>query len=177
MSNFTRGFIQIYTGNGKGKTTAAIGLAVRAAGAGLKSYIIQFMKDFPYSESKSLIELNQWITIEKVGTDDFVFRKENPPQEEITKAKLALDTAKQKMLSGEYNLIILDEICVAIYFGLFTVEDVLTMLEFKPENVELILTGRYCPQVLIDRADLVTQMDEIKHYYQNGVLSRKGIDS
>ncbi|MCX6169006.1 MAG: cob(I)yrinic acid a,c-diamide adenosyltransferase [Ignavibacteriales bacterium] len=177
MNYFAHGYIQIYTGNGKGKTTAAIGLAVRAAGAGLKSYIIQFMKDFPYNESISLKKLSEWITIEKVGKDDYVFRKELPPQEEIDKAKLALQTAKEKMLSNNYNLIILDEICVAIYFGLFTADNVLAFLDSKPENVELILTGRYCPQVLIDRADLVTEMNEVKHYYQKGILSRKGIDS
>lgn len=177
MKKLTRGFIQIYTGNGKGKTTAAIGQAVRAAGAGLSTYIIQFMKDFPYNESNSLRQLSDWITIEKVGKDDYVFRKEAPPQEEIDKAKHALDTAKEKMLSGNYDLIILDEICVAIYFGLFTVEDVLPFLETKPQNVELILTGRYCPDVLIDRADLVTEMKEVKHYYQKGILSRKGIES
>lgn len=177
MKKLERGFIQVYTGNGKGKTTAAIGQAVRAAGAGLKSYIIQFMKDFPYNESNSLKILSEWITIEKVGKDDYVFRKELPPQEEINKAKLALEIAKQKMVSGDYNLIILDEICVAIYFGLFTVADVLPMLDAKPENVELILTGRFCPQVLIDRADQVTEMQEIKHYYQKGIISRKGIDS
>ncbi|MBA4405834.1 cob(I)yrinic acid a,c-diamide adenosyltransferase [bacterium] len=177
MKKLTRGFIQIYTGNGKGKTTAAIGQAVRAAGAGLSTYIIQFMKDFPYNESNSLRQLSDWITIEKVGKDDYVFKRETPPQEEIDKAKHALKTAKEKMLSGNYDLIILDEICVAIYFGLFTVEDVLPFLETKPQNVELILTGRYCPDVLIDRADLVTEMKEVKHYYQKGILSRNGIDS
>jgi cob(I)alamin adenosyltransferase len=176
MQQFKKGFIQIYTGNGKGKTTAAIGQAVRAAGAGLKSYIIQFMKDFPYNESTSLKLLSEWITFEKVGKDDYVFRKESPPQEEIDKAKIALESAKKKMLSGDYDLIILDEICVAIYFGLFTVEDVLPLFDAKPENVELILTGRYCPQVFIDRADLGTEMNELKHYYQKGILSRRGID-
>ncbi len=177
MKKLERGFTQIYTGNGKGKTTAAIGQAVRAAGAGLKTYIIQFMKDFPYNESNSLKQLSDWITLEKVGKDDYVFRKEPPPQEEIVNAKIALEIAKEKMLSGNYDLVILDEICVAIYFGLFTVEDVLLFLDAKPENVELILTGRYCPQVLIDRADLVTEMKEVKHYYQKGILSRAGIDS
>lgn len=177
MKKLNRGMIQIYTGNGKGKTTAAIGQAVRAAGAGLKSYIIQFMKDFPYNESNSLKLLSQWITIDKVGKDDYVFRKEPPPQEEIEKAKLALENVKEKMLNDNYDLIILDEICVAIYFGLFTVEDVLPLLDSKPEGVELILTGRYCPQVLIERADLVTEMKEVKHYYQKGILSRAGIDS
>lgn len=177
MNEFSNGFIQIYTGNGKGKTTAAIGQAVRAAGAGFKSYIIQFMKDFPYSELKSLQHLSNWITIEQVGKDDYVFRKELPPKEEIEKAKQALESAKQKMLGGEFNLIILDEVCVAIYFDLFTAEDVLLFLDAKPKNVELILTGRYCPKILIDRADLVTEMKEEKHYYQKGILSRRGIDS
>lgn len=177
MKKLDKGLIQIYTGNGKGKTTAAIGQAVRAAGAGLNSYIIQFMKDFPYNESNSLKQLSEWITIEKVGKDDYVFRKEPPPQDEIHKAKTALEIAKEKMISGNYSLVILDEICVAIYFGLFTVEDVLPFFDLKPENVELILTGRYCPQVFIDRADLVTEMKEVKHYYQKGILSRFGIDS
>ncbi|MFA7228831.1 MAG: cob(I)yrinic acid a,c-diamide adenosyltransferase [Melioribacteraceae bacterium] len=177
MKNLAKGYIQIYTGDGKGKSTAAIGQAVRAAGAGLKSYIIQFMKDYPYSESDSLKLLSRWITVEKVGSDDYVFRKGAPPESEIEKAINALKSAELKMLGGEYDLIILDEVCVAIYFGLFKVEDVIPLLDLKPANVELILTGRYCPEILIEKADLVTEMKEVKHYYQNGILSRKGIDS
>lgn len=177
MTKLDKGFVHIYTGNGKGKTTAAIGQAVRAAGAGLKSYIIQFMKEFPYNEINSLSYLKDWITIEQVGKDDFVLKCETPPKEEIEKAQNALLKAKEILMSGEYDLIILDEVCVAIYFGLFTADDVLPLLESKPENVELVLTGRYCPKVLIDRADLVTEMKEVKHYYQKGVLARKGIES
>jgi cob(I)alamin adenosyltransferase len=177
MDHLPIGLVQVYTGNGKGKTTAAIGQAVRAAGAGLKSYIIQFMKDFPYSESESLRLLDEWITVEKVGKDDYVFRKESPPPEEIEIAEAALRSAKSMMLSGRYDLIILDEVCVAIYFGLFTVEEILNFVKDKPAGVELILTGRYCPQPIIDMADLVTEMKEVKHYYQNGISSRKGIDS
>lgn len=173
----TKGFIQIYTGNGKGKTTAALGQAVRAAGAGFKSYILQFMKEFPYSELESLKNLSQWITIEQICKDDFVYRRENPPAEEIAKAKLALEKAKEKMHSGEYDIIILDEVCVAVYFGLLSINDVLPFLKEKPENLELILTGRYCPEKLINQADLVTEMKEIKHYYQKGILARKGIES
>lgn len=172
-----KGFIQIYTGNGKGKSTAALGQAVRAAGYGLKTYIIQFMKEYPYSELNSLKKLSEWITIEQVCNDDFVFKKVNPPQEEIDKANSALERAKEKMYSGDYDLIILDEVCVSIYFRLLKVEDVLSFMEYKPDNVELILTGRYAPQQLIDKADLVTEMKEIKHYYRNGILSRKGIES
>lgn len=172
-----RGFVQIYTGNGKGKTTAALGLALRAAGAGMRSYIIQFMKEYPYSEIEILKNLNHSIEIEPCGGDNFVYKKELPPSEELIKAAAGLQRAKEKMISGNYNLIILDEVCVAIYFKLFNTTEVLDFIKSKPADVELILTGRYCPQELIDAADLVTEMKEVKHYYQTGVLARKGIES
>ena len=171
------GFIQIYTGNGKGKTTAAIGQAVRAAGFGLKTYIVQFMKEFPYNELNSLKLLSNWITVEQFGGDEFVYKNEPPGKEEIEKARNGLASAKEKMLSKEYDIIILDEVCVAIYFGLLSVDDVLPLIEQKPEDVELILTGRYCPDELMGRADLITEMKEVKHYYQEGIRSRKGIES
>ncbi len=177
MIKLDKGFIQIYTGNGKGKTTAAIGQAVRAAGYGLKSYIVQFMKEFPYNEQNSLKHLSEWITIEQFAGDDFVYKKQPPGKKEIDKARRGLATAKAKMLSGKYDLIILDEVCVSIYFGLFSDEEILTFMKQKPENVELILTGRYCPDNLMDKADLVTEMKEIKHYYQEGINARKGIES
>ncbi len=177
MSKLDKGFIQIYTGNGKGKTTAAIGQAVRAAGFGLKSYIVQFMKEFPYNEQNSLKHLSEWITIEQFAGDDFVYKKRPPDKKEIDKARRGLASAKAKMLSGKYDLIILDEVCVSIYFGLFSDEEILTFMKQKPENVELILTGRYCPDNLMDKADLVTEMKEIKHYYQDGITARKGIES
>jgi cob(I)alamin adenosyltransferase len=177
MSKLDKGFIQIYTGNGKGKTTAAIGQAVRAAGFGLKSYIVQFMKEFPYNEQNSLEHLSEWITIEQFAGDDFVYKKRPPDKKEIDKARRGLAAAKAKMLSRKYDLIILDEVCVSIYFGLFSDEEILTFMKQKPENVELILTGRYCPDNLMDKADLVTEMKEIKHYYQDGITARKGIES
>ncbi len=177
MEKLKEGFIQIYTGNGKGKTTAAIGQAVRAAGSGLRTFIIQFMKEYPYNEIASLKNLDKWINILQVCGDDFVYKKELPPEEEIKKAKAALNIAKNKMLSGCYSLIILDEVCVAIYFKLLNVNEILPLLDEKPKDVELILTGRYCPKELIDKADLVTEMKEIKHYYQKGILSRRGIES
>ena len=176
-NKFDKGYIQIYTGNGKGKSTAAIGQAVRAAGFGLKTYIIQFMKEFPYSELNSLKHLSEWITIEQFGGDKFVYKKEPPDKIEIDKAHRGLAIAKNKMLSRKYDLIILDEVCVAIYFGLFSDEEILTFIKQKPENIELILTGRYCPDKLIEKADLVTEMNEVKHYYQDGVTSRRGIES
>lgn len=170
------GFTHVYTGNGKGKSTAAIGLVVRAAGARLKSYIIQFMKDYNYSELKSLELLHEFIELEKVGKDDFVFRKEEPPQEEIELAANALINAQIKMISGKYDIIVLDEACVAIYFGILKEEQILEFINKKPKEVELVITGRYCPESIIDKADLVTEMKEIKHYYQKGIVSRKGID-
>ncbi len=177
MKNLEKGYTQVYTGNGKGKTTAALGQALRAAGFGLKSYIIQFMKEYPYSEINSLKNLNEWITIEQSGKDDFVYKKQLPSEEEKSKAREALKNAEDKMLSGNYNIIILDEVLVSIYFKLFTEEEVLSFIEKKPDNVELILTGRYCPDSIINKADLVTEMKEVKHYYSKGVLSRKGIES
>ncbi|MCU0415423.1 MAG: cob(I)yrinic acid a,c-diamide adenosyltransferase [Ignavibacteriaceae bacterium] len=177
MNKLEQGFVQIYTGNGKGKSTAAIGQAVRAAGFGLKTYIAQFMKEYPYNELVSLKHLSEWITIEQFGGDDFVYKKELPSREERAKAKRGLDTAKEKMLSGKYDLIILDEAIVAIYFKLIETKDLVELIKIKPENVELILTGRYCPEELIELADLVTEMKEVKHYYQKGISSRKGIES
>jgi cob(I)alamin adenosyltransferase len=177
MNKLKRGFTQIYTGNGKGKTTAAIGQAVRASGSGLRSYILMLMKEFPYNEVSALSNLKDFIVIEQVGKDDYVYRKELPPQEEIDKAKHALEIAKNKMLSGDFDIIILDEVLVATYFGLITVNDILPLIIEKPFNVELILTGRYCPKELIEKADLVTEMKEVKHYYEKGILARRGIES
>ncbi len=177
MSKLEKGYIQVYTGNGKGKSTAAIGQAVRAAGFGLKTYIAQFMKEYPYNELVSLSQLKEWITIEQFCGDDFVYRKELPNKDEMDKAKRGLEKAKGKMLSNKYDLIILDEVLVSIHFGLFNDEEILTFMKLKPENVELILTGRYCPDKILDAADLVTEMKVIKHYYQRGILARKGIES
>jgi len=175
--NLKKGYIQVYTGNGKGKTTAAIGQAVRAAGAGLKTIIIQFMKEYPYSEIVSLNELSKWITVEQYGKDDFVYKGKMPGEEDMAVALRALKRAEDIMLCNEYNIIILDEIIVAIYFKLFPISDVIDLINKKPDNVELILTGRYCPEEIIEIADLVTEMKEIKHYYTKNVLSRKGIES
>lgn len=172
-----KGFIQIYTGNGKGKTTAAIGQALRAAGYGLKTYFVMFMKDYHYSELKALARFNDLITINQFGNDSFVFKKEEPSEEIKKEIKLGIEKAYNAMQSNNFDLIILDESLVSIYFGLITIEELTPFFTDKPDNVELILTGRYCPQELIDMADLVTEMKEIKHYYQKGILSRKGIES
>lgn len=177
MNKLNQGFVQIYTGNGKGKSTAAIGQAVRAAGFGLKTYIAQFMKEYPYNELNSLKKLSEWITVEQFGGDDFVYKKELPGEEELAKARKGLQSANEKMLSGEYDLIILDEAIVATYFKLIETKELVEFIKVKPEDVELILTGRYCPAELIELADLVTEMKEVKHYYQKGITSRRGIES
>ena len=177
MKKLEKGYIQIYTGSGKGKSTAAIGQAVRAAGYGLKSYIAQFMKEYPYNELISLKYLSAWISIEQFGGDEFVYKKELPGENDLKKARLGLETVKEKMQSDNYDLIILDEAIVAIYFKLIETKDLIDIIKAKPENVELILTGRYCPVELIALADLVTEMKEVKHYYQKGITSREGIES
>jgi cob(I)alamin adenosyltransferase len=168
MADRNRRYIQIYTGNGKGKTTAAIGQAIRAAGRGLRTFIIMFMKDFPYGELAVLKQLGEWITVEQFGNDRFVFQKRPPNEAEIGAAKAGLRRAREVINGGEYDVVVLDEICVTTYFGLLTALEVLPLLEEKPAGVELVLTGRYCPDEWIEKADLVTRMDEVKHYYRQG---------
>ena len=172
-----KGYIQIYTGNGKGKTTAALGQALRAAGSGLKTFIVQFMKNSPYGEIKILEKIPNWVTFEHYGNDFFVFSNKAAGEKDIYMAQHAFHRAREAMSSNKYDIVIMDEVCVAIFFELLKTQDVLSLLAEKPAPVELILTGRYCPPELIERADLVTEMQEIKHYYQNGVIARKGIES
>lgn len=172
-----KGYIHIYTGNGKGKTTAALGLALRAAGAGKKVFILQIMKEYPYSEIKALKKLGDAIVVKQVCGDDWVYRKELPPEDEKMKLNSALNSVIESMKKKEFDVYILDEACVAVYFKLLDLNYLLEVIESKPLEAELILTGRYCPDELIETADLVTEMKEVKHYYTQGVLSRKGIDS
>ncbi|MGD1995980.1 MAG: cob(I)yrinic acid a,c-diamide adenosyltransferase [Anaerolineae bacterium] len=169
-----RGFVQLYTGDGKGKTTAALGLALRAAGHGMRTYIGQFMKGQPYGELDALRD-HPCIAIEQYG-DVCCIRREEVTAEHVAQAHQGLEQARGAMLSGEYDIVVLDEVNVAIWFRLLAVEEVLELLDQKPERVEVVLTGRRAPQELIERADLVTQMREVKHYYQKGVAARKGIE-
>jgi cob(I)alamin adenosyltransferase len=170
----SKGYVQVYTGDGKGKTTAALGLALRAAGHGLHTYIGQFMKGQPYGELDALLD-HPHITIEQYG-DVRCLRREEVTAEHVAQAQRGLEQARAAMLSGRYDIVVLDEVNIAIWFGLLAVEEVLAFLEQKPERVELVLTGRRAPQELIERADLVTEMQEVKHYYQQGVAARKGIE-
>jgi len=169
-----KGFIHIYTGNGKGKTTAAIGLGIRATGEGLKVYMIQFMKGRRYSEIDALDHIQNF-TVVQFGRDEFVL-KENPEQIDIDLARKGFEQAKKIINKGEHDVVILDEINVAVDYNLIPLNDVLQLLEEKPKKVELILTGRYASPEVVKQADLVSEILEIKHPYQNGIESRKGID-
>lgn len=170
-----KGLVQIYTGDGKGKTTAAIGLAVRSVGRDLKVYLGQFMKCSEHGEHKALKRFSDGITLEQFGSGKFQIGGK-PDKEEKEKAKKGLDKVKEALVSKEYYIVIADEICVAHHFGLLELEDILELFESRPENVELVLTGRKASEELIERADLVTEMKEIKHPYQKGVEAREGIE-
>lgn len=169
-----KGYIHIYTGDGKGKTTAAIGLAIRAAGYGMKTYIGQFMKGQHYGELTALRD-HPCITIEQYGDIECVHREEIT-QKHIDQAQQGLKQARKAMHSREYDIIILDEINVAVWFGLISAEEVIELLNERPKNVEFILTGRRAPEAFLEMADLVSDVKEIKHYYNQGVKARTGIE-
>jgi len=172
--NETRGYIQVYTGNGKGKTTAAIGLAIRAAGAGLKVFIAQFIKMGDYSEIKGLKRFSDLITVEQFGLGRFTDGK--PLPEDIAAAQKGLKKVKSIMATEEYKVIILEEANVAAKYGLIRVQDLLGLIINKPYDVELVITGRYASARVIENADLVTEMVPIKHYFEKGVPARVGIE-
>ena len=174
MATDIKRYIQVYTGDGKGKTTAALGLSIRAAGHGLKTYIGQFMKGQHYGELTALRD-NPCITIEQYGDVQCIHR-DQVTQKNIDQAEQGLTKARNAMLSGQYDIVILDEINVTVWFGLLTVEQVLEFLDKRPESVELILTGRNAPQEFIQYADLVSEIKEVKHYYNQGILARDGIE-
>lgn len=176
MMKLTQGCVQVYTGNCKGKTTAALGLALRAVGRGLKVIMIQFMKGGgPYGEHLAAARLAPELTIIPTGREGWV-NKDNPAAEDVELAAQALALAKEKLLSGEYDLVILDEVNGAAGFGLIRVEDILALIASRPPAVELVLTGRNADPRIIEVADLVTEMVEIKHYYKAGVPARLGIE-
>jgi cob(I)alamin adenosyltransferase len=170
-----RGLVQVFTGDGRGKTSAAIGTVVRALGHGLKVYIVFFMKgNYLYGERNILSQLPN-VTMESFGSDKFIDPKNIKP-EEREQAKRALDAAREAMLSGGYDLVVLDEVNMAVAFNLIDVEEVLKLIEDRPEGVELILTGRRADGKLVKSADLVTEMLKVKHPYDEGVMGREGIE-
>lgn len=168
-----KGYLQVYTGDGKGKTTAAFGLAVRALCAGRRVYIGQFVKSMKYSET-GIEALFAGLRIEQLGSGCFIDR--DPSPEDVALARTGLTRCREAMTSGEYDLVVLDELTIALHYGLLGVGEVLEALRSREAHVEAVVTGRYAPQELIDAADLVTEMREVKHYYAHGVRSREGID-
>lgn len=192
-----RGYIQVYTGNGKGKTTAAIGLAIRALGAGMNVLLLQFMKSKSYSEHNILPQLSPKLTLETLGKPFFiakegamtagelakwgdevvVFPPGKPPAKYLAVVQDGIARAREAVGSGQYDLVILDEINVAMFFGLATWAQVQEIIQVKPPGVELVFTGRGAPPELLERADLVTEMREVRHYYHQGVEARPGIEN
>jgi cob(I)alamin adenosyltransferase len=168
-----QGYLQVYTGNGKGKTTAALGLALRAAGAGKKVYIGQFIKGMHYSELDILPTIPN-ITVKQYGRGCFIYSK--PVQEDYEAALNGLVDIGDILESGEYDLVVLDEANVALYYELFSLEDLEKVLKSRARHVEVVITGRYAPQELLDMADLVTEMREVRHYYTKGIEARTGIE-
>lgn len=172
----TKGLVSIFTGDGKGKTTAAIGTVVRAAGHGLRVFIVFFMKggDYVHGEFAILSKLPN-VTMASFGQRGWVSKGEVKPEHKV-QAGLALARAREVMLSGSYDLVVLDEVNVAIASKLVELDEILKLIKDKPQDVELILTGRYADPKLVQRADLVTEMLMIKHPYAKGIKARKGID-
>ena len=167
-----KGYLQVYTGNGKGKTTAALGLSLRAAGAGMKVYIAQFLKQGDYSEIKALERFSDAIVLEQFGLGQFV--KGQPTQAEIDAARDGLDKARQQLSSGDYDMVILEEANIAAAVGLFSVKDLMDVIQQRPDHVELVITGRSAAPEVMEKADLVTEMRAVKHYYDQGVQARIG---
>jgi len=176
MANLSKGLVQIYTGDGKGKTTATFGLTLRAVGHGFRVYIIQFMKGKGgYGELEGLKRLQPECQIEHFGAQGWVHKGENL-EEHIKEVRKAFIRAEELIISGEWDIVILDEIINAIWFELIPESDVLDLLNKKPPHVELVLTGRNASQALIDRADLVTEMVQRKHPFEQGIMARLGIE-
>jgi cob(I)alamin adenosyltransferase len=170
-----RGLIQVYTGDGKGKTTAALGLAVRAAGHGLRVEIVQFMKGWPnYGELKG-VEWLPGVAIHPFGRSGWV-HPDRPEPEDFERAAQALAYARQVMAERQADIVVLDEVNVALDYGLVELGDLLALLDEKPPDVELVLTGRNAHPQVLDRADLVTEMRKVKHPYDAGVAARQGIE-
>ena len=169
-----RGYVHVYTGDGKGKTTAALGLALRAAGAGTKVFIAQFLKGTKSAELGALERFADLITVKQYGRDRFIVGE--PEEEDVQAARAGLQEAARILAAGEYPLVILDEANVAVHLGLFSADGLLDIVKARAEHVEVVITGRRADQRIIDAADLVTEMREVKHYYTQGVRARRGIE-
>jgi cob(I)alamin adenosyltransferase len=172
MKKNNRGLVHVYTGNGKGKTTAAIGLAVRATGRNLKVAFVQFIKGVQTGE-RIFMENNKAFDIVQLNTGNYRSKSQEQLRNE---AQETLSYAEKVITGDEYDMVVLDEICVALHENLISIQQVLDLLDKKPQRLELVLTGRNAPQELIERADLVTEMRMIKHPYNEGIVARPGIE-
>jgi cob(I)alamin adenosyltransferase len=170
----SKGYIQVYTGNGKGKTTAALGLALRAVGAGKKVFFAQFVKGKIYSEIEAVRKFVPGITIKQFGLGCFIVEK--PTEADIQAAQTGLAETAKILKSEKYDVVVLDEATIALYYQLFSIDEFLDVLKNKNPETEVVITGRYAPPELIEMADLVTEMKEVKHYYTKGIEARKGIE-
>lgn len=195
MLRLKKGLVEVYTGSGKGKTTAAFGLAFRAAGWGFKVYIMQFMKTGTYGENRSAKKLSENITVEYVGKPYFIaweedipledrkrirnvrlYPKGQPPEDYVDMVQKSFEKIRLEMNSGKWDIVIMDEINVALYYNLLRLEQITDFIADKPDNVELVFTGRNVPEAITEKADLVTEMREIKHPYSKGMNARRGVD-
>ncbi|MBC7345058.1 MAG: cob(I)yrinic acid a,c-diamide adenosyltransferase [Clostridia bacterium] len=170
-----KGLVQVYTGNGKGKSTAAFGLALRAAGQGLRVLIVQFLKAGDYGEHRSLVKLRPEVEIRSFGRPGFI-KPGRAGEEDVRLAGEGFCLAEKEVTGGEWDVVILDEINSAVQFGLIPVDKVLSLISRKPAHVELVLTGRNAPEEVVAAAHLVTEMREVKHPYQNKIPARRGIE-
>ena len=170
---WTRGYVQVYTGDGKGKTTAALGLCLRAAGAGLRVLLAQFVKGMPYAEHAALARLADRIVVRRFGRGCFI--RDAPEQADIDAARAGLAEVRRALEQG-FALVVLDEANIATHFGLLDVQELIDLCDRRPPQVELVFTGRRAHPALLARADLVTEMREVKHYYASGVEARTGIE-
>lgn len=170
-----KGLVIVITGNGKGKTTAAFGQALRAVGQGYKVFVVQFMKGRDYGEFIAAEKYLPNITIRKFGLDSFVMRG-SPAEVDIELAQKGMDMAAKAVMSGKYDMVILDEINVALDFKLIDLKEVIKLIKNKPVNLDLILTGRYAPKEIIKLADTVSEVQEVKHHYNAGIKDRAGIE-
>jgi cob(I)alamin adenosyltransferase len=169
-----KGLVQIYTGDGKGKTTAALGLALRASGHGLKIFLAQFAKGMDYGELHALKAFSTTITVRQYGRRCFIHGK--PEQEDIDMARRGWQEVRDIVAAGGHDIVIIDELGIALYYELVALSEVEALIRTRPPTCELIITGRKVPPELFDLADLVTEMREIKHYYQAGIEARPGIE-
>jgi len=174
MARLKKGYVQVYTGDGKGKTTAAMGLTLRAVGAGFHVYIAQFIKMGRYSEIKALNRLSDQVTVEQYGLGRFVNR--TPSKKDIQIAQKGLERVRNVMASKDFDVVILEEANIAAKYGIIRVQDLVKLIISKPKEIELIITGRYASPRVIEIADLVTEMAVVKHYYKKGVKARVGIE-